>query len=38
MDQVINIMLVVVIGLAADKVLYSPWEKFLHKRWGTART
>jgi len=38
MDQVINIMLVVVIGLAADKVLYSPWEKFLHKRWGTVRT
>lgn len=38
MDQVIGIMLViVVIGLAADKVLFSPWEKFLHRRWGTAR-
>ena len=38
MDQVIGIMLVIVfIGLAADKVLFSPWEKFLHRRWGTAR-
>ena len=38
MDQVIGIMLVIVlIGLAADKVMFSPWEKFLHKRWGTAR-
>ena len=38
MDQVIGIMLVIVfIGLAADKIMFSPWEKFLHKRWGTAR-
>ena len=38
MDQVIGIMLViVVIGLAADKVLFSPWERFLHRRWGTAK-
>lgn len=38
MDQVVGIMLVIVlIGLAADKVMFSPWEKFLHKRWGTAR-
>ncbi len=37
MDQVIGIMLViVVIGLAADKVLFSPRQKFLHRRWGTA--
>jgi NitT/TauT family transport system permease protein len=37
MDQVIGVMLViVVIGLLADKVLFSPWEKFLHRRWGTA--
>jgi NitT/TauT family transport system permease protein len=37
MDQVIGIMLViVVIGLAADKVLFSPWERFLHRRWGTG--
>lgn len=38
MDQVIGVMIViVVIGLAADKVMFSPWEKFLHRRWGTAR-
>ena len=36
MDQVIGIMIViVVIGLLADKVLFSPWERFLHRRWGT---
>jgi NitT/TauT family transport system permease protein len=35
MDQVAAIMLViVVIGLLADKVLFSPWERFLHRRWG----
>jgi NitT/TauT family transport system permease protein len=38
MDQVIGIMIViVVIGLLADKVLFSPWERFLHRRWGTGR-
>jgi len=38
MDQVIGIMLViVVIGLLADKILFSPWERFLHARWGTGR-
>jgi NitT/TauT family transport system permease protein len=38
MDQVIGVMLViVVIGLLADKVLFSPWEQFLHWRWGTGR-
>jgi NitT/TauT family transport system permease protein len=37
MDQVIGIMLViVVIGLLADKALFSPWERFLHRRWGTG--
>jgi NitT/TauT family transport system permease protein len=25
------------IGLLADKILFSPWERFLHRRWGTAR-
>lgn len=36
MDQVIGVMLVIiVIGLLADKILFSPWEKFLHRRWGT---
>ena len=38
MDQVIGIMIVlIVIGLLADKILFSPWERFLHRRWGTAR-
>jgi len=38
MDQVIGVMLVIVlIGLLADKLLFSPWENFLHSRWGTAR-
>jgi len=37
MDQVIGVMLVLlVIGLVADKVLFSPWERLLHRRWGTA--
>jgi len=25
-----------VICLIADKILFSPWEKFLHRRWGTG--
>ena len=38
MDQVIGIMLViVVIGLLTDKILFAPWERFLHRRWGTGR-
>ncbi len=38
MDQVIGIMLVIiVIGLLADKIIFSPCEKFLHRRWGTAK-
>jgi sulfonate transport system permease protein len=38
MDQVLGIMLVlVVIGLLADKVLFAPWERLLQRRWGTAR-
>jgi len=37
MDQVLGIMLViVVIGLLADKALFAPWERFLHRRWGTG--
>src|SRR5215475_475447 len=37
MDQVIGIMLViVVVGLLADKALFAPWERFLHRRWGTG--
>jgi sulfonate transport system permease protein len=39
MDQVIGIMFVIIfIGLLADKILFSPWERFLHRRWGTGRT
>src|SRR5437764_7844018 len=35
MDQVIGVMLVIVlIGLIADKILFSRWERFLHRRWG----
>ena len=38
MDQVIGVMLViVVIGLLADKIVFAPWERFLHRRWGTER-
>jgi len=37
MDQVIGVMVVIVlIGLLADKILFSPWERFLHRRWGTG--
>jgi NitT/TauT family transport system permease protein len=37
MDQVIGVMLVIVaIGLAADKAVFAPWERFLHRRWGTG--
>lgn len=39
MDQVFGIMLViVVIGLLVDRILFSPWERFLHRRWGTTRS
>ena len=38
MEQVIGIMLVLLlIGLLADKILFSPWERFLHRRWGTQK-
>lgn len=38
MDQVIGIMItIIVIGLLADKILFSPAERFLHRRWGTGR-
>jgi NitT/TauT family transport system permease protein len=39
MDQVFGVMLVIVaIGLLADKILFSPWERFLHRRWGTVKS
>lgn len=38
MDTVIGIMLVIIaIGLLADKILFSSFERFLHQRWGTGR-
>lgn len=38
MEQVIGIIFVIiVIGLLADKILFSPWEAFMHRRWGTGR-
>lgn len=37
MDQVIGVMLIIMtIGVLADKILFSPWERFLHRRWGTT--
>ncbi len=37
MDQVIGVMIMIVlIGLAADRLLFSPWERLLHRRWGTG--
>jgi len=37
MDQVIGIMFVLLlIGLLADKILFSPWERLLRHRWGTS--
>jgi len=39
MEQVIGVMIIiVVIGLLADKILFSPAEQFLHRRWGTGAT
>ncbi|PYI84622.1 MAG: ABC transporter permease [Verrucomicrobia bacterium] len=38
MDAVLGIMIVIiVIGLLADKILFSPIERFMHRRWGTAK-
>jgi NitT/TauT family transport system permease protein len=38
MEQVIGIMLViVVIGLLADKIFFAPIERFLHRRCGTSQ-
>jgi NitT/TauT family transport system permease protein len=38
MEQVIGIMIIIiVIGLLADKIFFSPIERFLHRRWGTSQ-
>lgn len=37
MDQVIGVMLIIIlVGLAADMLLFAPAERFLHRRFGTA--
>jgi len=37
MDQVVAVMaIIIVIGLLADRILFSPWERFFHRRWGTG--
>jgi NitT/TauT family transport system permease protein len=37
MDQVAAIMLVIlIVGFVADKALFSPWERFMRKRWGLS--
>ncbi|MCS7336619.1 MAG: ABC transporter permease [Verrucomicrobiae bacterium] len=38
MDAVLGIMLVIIlVGLATDKLLFAPLERFIHMRWGTER-
>jgi NitT/TauT family transport system permease protein len=38
MEQVLGVMLVIIaVGLSVDRALFSPVEKLLHRRWGTAR-
>ena len=37
--QVVGLMFVIiVIGFLADKILFSPWERFLHRRWGLTNS
>jgi NitT/TauT family transport system permease protein len=39
MEQVIGVMIIiVVIGLLADKIFFSPVEQFLYRRWGTSQS
>ena len=38
-SQVLGIMFVIIlIGFIADKALFSPWETFLRRRWGLAKS
>ena len=38
MHQVVGIMfIIIVVGLLADKILFSPAETWLHRRWGTGK-
>ena len=37
MDQVVAVMIIIIfIGLLADRLFFSPWERFLQRRWGTG--
>ena len=37
MDQVIGVMLVIMLlGLGADRLVFAPVERYLHRRWGSA--
>jgi len=37
-DAVVGIMfIIVVIGLLTDKIIFSPIENFMHRRWGTRK-
>jgi NitT/TauT family transport system permease protein len=39
MEQVIGVMVIIVmIGLLADKIFFSPVEQFLYRRWGTSQS
>ena len=36
MAQVVGVMVVIMlVGLVADKILFGPWERFIRQRWGT---
>jgi NitT/TauT family transport system permease protein len=38
MEQVMGIMVVIIaIGFGADKLIFSPWEVFLRRRWGLSK-
>ena len=38
MHQVVGIMfIIIIVGLLADKILFSPAESWLHRRWGTGK-
>ena len=38
MHQVVGIMfIIIIVGLLADKILFSPAEAWLHRRWGTGK-
>jgi NitT/TauT family transport system permease protein len=39
MDQVLGIMLIIIVlGLLVDRLIFSPIEKLIHRRWGTEKS